>query len=494
VDAYRHYLEGNDYEEKFYSKQARESFEKALEADSTFAMACYKLAYYRNREEAKRLNARALSHADNASELERLYIRVQEAMLSEDMDRRIELLQRIIELFPEDKDAHVELGSIYYLELEQQQLEEALGHYERVIEIDPLHKVAYNQLAYVYDEMGNFEKSIWAINKYIELAPDEPNPYDTKGELYARRGKLDEAIIAFEKALEIEPDFRSSLGNLGSMSLFSRDYARADSVFQNYSCHTEKSCRSAGRFCLGSIPAHQGKLKASLKTLDDAIAADSLAGDVTGWTAGKHSSKSFIYMEQGNMESALEEAKACVELSKRLYPDGVVNWRDVYVRALAASGRIAEAEDVAEALKKDIEEKDESLMSSYWLAAAYIERAKGNTEAALAHLQRVAGESRLPSFATRYQIADALLDLGRLGEAVAELEEALSIYDDSRFYATIWSVKAHYLLGTAYERSGWSAKAIEQYEEFLEIWKDADPGIEEIEDARERVARLKAAS
>jgi cytochrome c-type biogenesis protein CcmH/NrfG len=45
------------------------------------------------------------------------------------------------------------------------------------------------------------------------------------------------------------------------------------------------------------------------------------------------------------------------------------------------------------------------------------------------------------------------------------------------------------MLGKIHEEQGETAKAIELYEKFLDLWKDADPGIAEVDDARERLIR-----
>ncbi|MCK4386093.1 MAG: tetratricopeptide repeat protein, partial [candidate division Zixibacteria bacterium] len=227
-----------------------------------------------------------------------------------------------------------------------------------------------------------------------------------------------------------------------------------------------------------------------LEVLDDGIAADRMEGTERGQNAYKHFLKAGIYAETKNPSLALKEAKICTEIHKKAYPEDPVNLRDFYVYILAESGKIAKAEEVARDLKKDIEEKNPALMYFYWLALGIIERAKGNTNTAVTYAERAAKEAPSPLFPVRFLLARAYLESGRLGEAVAEFERVLSRYDDIRALSAIWAVKAHYLLGLAYEESGWDKKAIEKYEEFLEIWKDADPGIPEVEDAKERLGKL----
>ncbi len=47
------------------------------------------------------------------------------------------------------------------------------------------------------------------------------------------------------------------------------------------------------------------------------------------------------------------------------------------------------------------------------------------------------------------------------------------------------------MLGKIYEQQGNAANAIEHYNKFLSLWKNADPGIVEVEDAKKRLAGLK---
>jgi len=487
-EAYRHYLDGIDYYNKVYFTEAAKSYKKALEYDSTFAMAYFRLALIEDWEERKKLMAKAVEYSDRVSQKEKYYIKTSAAAISGDDEHYLEGLQQMAKHYPEDKEVLQWLANYYY---GQQQFEEAIRYFNQALKIDPLFKLVYNMLAYAYDQIGDFEKSIWAINKYISIAPDEANPYDTKADLYAWNGKIEQAIQSYKKALEVKPDFYTSLAKLGHMYLFRREYAKAESCYKELSSSDEKDARSSGRTYLAIISLHQGKFREALELLDHGIAADKME-QVPG--AFKHLLKAFIYKEKKDPSAALREAKSSVEVLTKSYPDRPVNMRDFYAYFLAESGKTKEAEEVVDAIRDEVEEKYPSLMDYYWRALGHLELTKGNAEEATAHLRKGLVGQAGPLFGVRYHLAQAYLESGRLGEQVAVLEKALSRYDGERATLPVWAVKAHYLLAVAYEKSGWNRKAIEQYKEFLETWKDADPGISEIEDAKERLEKLRVES
>jgi tetratricopeptide (TPR) repeat protein len=238
------------------------------------------------------------------------------------------------------------------------------------------------------------------------------------------------------------------------------------------------------------IPVYQGKFKEALEVMDNGIAADRME-QAEGTLSIKQASKSIVYREI-DLNLALKEVEKCLETIHSFDPDDKFSWQHYYVLVLAENKDFEKAEQVTEALKKNIEQKDNTAMWMCWYATGCIEFSKGNLKKSVANFEKLVEAD--PDFPNWFLLAKAYLASGRLGEAVTEFEKILSRYDDSRAFNTIRAVKAYYLLGLAYEKSGWNKKAIDKYEEFLDIWKDADPGIPEVEDAKERLKKLRVES
>jgi serine/threonine protein kinase/Flp pilus assembly protein TadD len=481
-EAYRYYLEGLDYESKYYWKEAEQSFRKALEYDSTFAMAYLRLSNYA--DESRKMIERAAKYSDRVTQKEKHYIKLYQAYVSGG-DRYIKELHKIAELYPDDKGVFYSLG-IYYRTAGQ--FDKAVNYFNKATEIDPLYKWAYNELAYTYNEMGDFEKSIWAINKYISIAPDEANPYDTRGDLYTKNGKLYQAIESYRKALEIKPDYYTSREKLGHLYIYKREYPKAESCAMALFVSDSKDDRADGRFLLALIPLYQGKFDDALEVLDEGISADRMEQVYQGLAINKNLLKIDIYRQKKDWDRALRESEIVVRFYREVHLDNVNYGRLYSVIILAENKDFEKAEKIAEELKKDIKEKDQTQMYEYWLVVGYIEFAKGNFEASVTDFEKLAKGSQ--AFHSLYLLGRSYLEAGRLGQAVGTLEKALSMYDNSRVWTS--AVKIYYLLGLAYEKSAWNDKAIQQYQEFLDIWKNADHGIPEVADARERLKKLKS--
>ncbi len=79
---------------------------------------------------------------------------------------------------------------------------------------------------------------------------------------------------------------------------------------------------------------------------------------------------------------------------------------------------------------------------------------------------------------------------GDIDKAQDEYERIVSSSSGRSYFGDVYAL-SFYELGKIYEQKGWKGKALEQYEKFLNLWKDADPGFPEVEDAKKRLADLK---
>jgi len=479
--AYFYYLEGRDYCEKYYFIEAKQSFRKALEYDSTFAMAYYELSLF----EVPGALENALKYIDKVSEREKYWIRYAKATAAGDGNLGVELLKELLKRYPDERNAYYIIGLGYHT---QKKYDQSIQLFNKALELDSLYKPAYNLLAYGYSLSGDFEKALAAINQYIAIAPDEANPYDSRGDICVQYGKIDEAIESYEKALRIKPDYPESLYKLGALYFFKDEYARAESCFQVIAGMSDESRAGNGRLYLASVPMYQGKYGQAHRILDDAIAADRIANGAEKYFLNRYV-KAMIYEEQGNLSAALKEAGTAISIFSAGIQQNDHHLCAYYVQLLAESGDTASAWAKCREYK-DYVEKRKVDSSWYICSRGVIELASGNLQAAINELSGLKVEWPSDYFNLGYMLGIAYMKAGYRDKAIKQFEDCLGRLDVNRIVWGIRAVKAYYYLGILYEESGENEMAINMYKEFLSILQNADPGIKEVDDARVRLDRL----
>jgi len=273
------------------------------------------------------------------------------------------------------------------------------------------------------------------------------------------------------------------------MYLFKQEYHKAENFFRKLADSDNKNIRSLGRECLAYIPLYQGKLQQALKTLNNGVVADEMDESFSINYAVKFFLMSQVYSEMKKPILALNEIEKARKIRREIFPGQKRNWQGAYASILAAANRFQEIEQLVEQLEQDVKGKDKELMPYYWFTSGMIESARGNHQAAISNLEKFV--KKIPGFLSYLFLARTYFKANKLGDTVSGFEKAISIYDKSRSPFPLQSVKVYYQLGLAYEKSGWNKKAIQMYETFLDIWKNADPDISELADAKNRLAKLK---
>jgi len=487
-EAYRYYLEGIENERKFFSQEAREAYRKALEVDSTFAMAAYHLGATRgNARETRAYLRQAIRHADKTSKKEQLYIASIKYWLVADPPGYVSALNDILKKYPDDKHTLERLQSFYSQTGDSKR---ALEYCERLIEIDPMDKGTYNQMAYMYNAEKHFDKALWALGKYIELAPGEPNPYDSRGDIYARNGNIDEAIASYTKAIEIKPDFADygSVIKLGDMYACKGEYDKAQGQYRRLFASGDARIRSRGRSDLIQLLTHRGLLDDALEQIDAAMRVDEVEDLGVDVKMERLFGKAVVQKEVLDPTSAIATAREAVRLRS---PSDDFERMELAIR-LAGVGDADRAEEYLAPLKNSTDTLEGIKLIFYNMVLGAIEGARGNNEAAVEHMEQSA--ATVDWWWVRFPLGATYIKSERWQDAIGTLEPLLSSYQNERIDWGVEGVRLHYYLGVAYQETGRNADAIEQLEQFLSILKDGDPRIKGIDDARQRLAVLKQGS
>ena len=81
----------------------------------------------------------------------------------------------------------------------------AVREFEKIIQMFPDYKEAYRVLANAYYRMQQFEKAIATYRRIKDLDPKDPFPYENMGIVYSKVGRYAEAVDEWQKLLELDP-------------------------------------------------------------------------------------------------------------------------------------------------------------------------------------------------------------------------------------------------------------------------------------------------
>lgn len=487
TEAYQSYIQGLKCYNKFYFDEAEEFFKKALEHDSTFAMAYFYLYQFTSDGSIDS----ALKYSNKLGHREKQLILSLKATRDGNYNNAIEMLQKLLEKNPNDKEILMQLGIRYY---EQSRFSEALTLLNKIIEIDPYNKSAYNMLTYSYSMMNDFENAVLSINKYIEIAPFEANPYDTRGDLYRNFGQIDKAIESYQKAAKINPKFYNPMYYLGYLYLYKGNIQKADSCFNALPAINAKSAASSLPSLKSYIAIREGKFNKAYEYIDKAINEHIKENKSFSNQSYLYLLRATIYENQNLYSQAIQDVEKAIRTYKIAYPESVVTFRYYLVHLYNKNNEFSKVDSLVAELEQ-YADSGKLAEFSYWFSVGSVQFRKGNYPNAIESFRKsvenLKNKSDVGYFNGHYLLARAYQENNQLSEAISTYEKLSNIYTTNRMYWGIWDIKMHYYLGRAYEDSNWKDKAVKEYQILINYWENADIKLDIVDDAQSRLNRLK---
>jgi DNA-binding winged helix-turn-helix (wHTH) protein/predicted Zn-dependent protease len=440
------------------------------------------------------------------SEAFKSYARGADLTVRGKMMEAIPLLQRAVELDPDFAYAWSLLSLSYTstgrLGLAAECAAKAYGLRERVNEYEKLAIANF----YHGSVTGNLDKRIEVLNVLKQTYPPVWSVLGGLAANYNQIGQSEQAVALAPEAIRLNPRFALPRLALGQAMMRLNRYGEAKAIFQEaLKLQIERSEFHALLYQLAFL---EGDAAGMRRQLD--------------WASGKPEEYSALDWQSqtaafgGELRKAEDFTRRAIELSARVDTVEVAaryateqalrgavfgdcgqaksyaarglklaRGRVALPRAaltLALCGEVNQAQRLADEINQRF--PGDTLLNSIWLPVinAALELERGNAASALSQLQAELRFEAAAEFWQRYLRGQAYMKLGRGAEAAAEFRKVL----DHHGYAPLSPLYslAHLGMARAALITGDTARSRQSRAEFFAAWKDADPDLSVLREAK----------
>jgi tetratricopeptide (TPR) repeat protein len=439
-------------------------------------------------------------------------------------DAAIPFFQQAVEIDPQFAIAYASLGLMYgsmgETEAGTENIRKAYELRDRASDNEKFFITAY------YDgrATGNQKKAQQTCEAWAQAYPREWKPHSfLAGFIYPVLGEHEEAAEEAQKAIELAPDFGVGYALLGFNSLsLDRLGAAEDAVRRASERRVEIPLLALLRYDVAFLKGDSGGMQREVAAAHGKSGAEELISD----------HQAFALAYAGHLQEAMKMLRRASDLAQQaghrekaaLFEIRTALWEAFYGNAPAAkpaataalalaknrevqygaalalsmSGDSSQAQTLTDDLESSFPE-DTSVKFNYLPSVrAFLALNHGDPAKAIELLQVAVpyelGQPRSTQtgfFGALYPIyarGQAYLAASQGAEAAKEFQKILD--HPGMMVGDPIGVLAHLQLGRAYAMQGDAAKAKAAYENFLLLWKDADPDIPVLRRAKVEYARL----
>ncbi len=497
IEAFKYYVQGQQLYNAGDFNKAISFFKKAVAIDPQFAMAYLWMGltfWLTDWKECRLSLQKAFDSRERVSERERLLIEAEyfQRTSEKTWDKAIDSFSKLIAIYPWDLRASGDLAFLYWM---MDEWDEAIKQYEVLRRYKDDSIVVYQMLAWSYLSKGQTEKAREVYEEYLSTFGNNAFIHGNLGMVYCIEENYEKAGAEIEKAFLQAPESSSFFKYFYLLCI--EDFVSVEELIQKMESSQPAGCvgyRSMSLVLQGKIKEAGTRYDSEIIKWQDELDLMELAHifcDFSGLLEGSGDfSGAFSACEMG-LQKAEEVGLGKLECIA-LYRRGVIQ---------AKVGQFKEAEQTAQELLRRVEGGLAKKRFRYLEALlGAISLQKKDFVSAQDHLQKALSLESIND-GIYFNLRSEFLDyLGQAYKQAGQLLEAKKTYENilssrrgslSGYSAgALVFAKSHYKLGVILELLGDKNGAIERYNRFLDLWKDADRGIAEVEDAKERLARL----